>query len=204
MGIFVCMLFVLGTEPDHLALAAQHLDRGEAPQAITHLTVHVRSHPREAMTRAYLAELLFQSQRHAEAAVEFEAFIAQAQRMTGKPHDHLVHCHTRLMGVAAASGDDYREHLHRGIGLWRLVLRWDADRADTASSIDTLRQAHDALTEAAQRRPHDARVCLYLAEVATRLNQSERAAAAWRKAKAQPPLGLTPAEQERLAIANHD
>ncbi len=201
MGAFVCLLLIAGAEPDHLALAAEYLDRGDSSQAIEHLSVHVRSHPQEAMTRAYLAELLYRANRNNEAATEFESFVSLAQSMTGKPQDHLVHCHTRLMNLAAANGDDYREPLHRGIGLYRLVLRWDADpaRKDAAVAETTLLQALEALKNAALARPKDARVQLYIAEVATRLNQRATAQGAIRKAKSLAAIALTPTERERLS-----
>jgi tetratricopeptide (TPR) repeat protein len=187
-------------EPDHLALAAEHLDRGELSKAITHLTAHVRTHPDEVMTRAYLAELLFQSKRYDEAAAEFEEVIAAAQPMTGKPHDHLVHCHTRLMSIAEERGDEYREHLHRGIGLLRLVERWEGDskrREDNASEA-TLVQALSELKAAEREKPKDARVHFYFAEVSSRLGQTAAASASVRKANALPPIGMTVNERQRL------
>jgi lipopolysaccharide biosynthesis regulator YciM len=187
-------------EPDHLALAAEHLDRGNSSKAIAHLTAHVRSHPDEVMTRAYLAELLFQSKRYDDAAAEFEEVIAAAQAMTGKPHDHLVHCHTRLMNIAEERGDDYREHLHRGIGLLRLVERWDADpkRHDANVSEATLVQALSELKAAEREKPKSARVHFYIAEVSSRLGQTAAMSDSVRKAKTLPAIGLTTNERQRL------
>jgi hypothetical protein len=153
------------------------------------------------MVRAYLAELLFKLRRFDEAAGQFERFITAAQPMTGPPRAHLVHCHTRLMAIAEAKGDGYREHLHRGIGLLLLVREWDADpaRHDEGMATSTLAQAAAALREARADRPADPRANLYLADVYARLGQPGPAKAAVRAAKAGVPVGLTPAEAERLA-----
>src|SRR5262245_34716943 len=83
--------------PDALALAAACLDRGDDAAAVGHLAEHVKLHPDEVMTRAMLAELLFRLGRYPAARAEFDRVVADAQPTTGPPHDHLVHCHTRLM-----------------------------------------------------------------------------------------------------------
>ena len=186
---------------DGLSRAADCLDRGDRAGAAAHLAAHAKAHPDQVMVRAYLAELLFQLKRPAEAAGEFERFVAAAQPMTGPPHKHLVHCHTRLMAIAGADGDVFREHLHRGIGLLLLVKEWDADpaRRDGDMAAETLKKAADALREAKAERPTDARANLYLAEVYLRLGQPGAARSAARAARAGVPYGLTPAEAERLA-----
>ena len=186
---------------DELSRAADCLDRGDRAAAAAHLAAHVRAHPDEVMVRAHLAEVLFRLGRAAEAAGEFERFVADAQPMTGPPRQHLVHCHTRLMAIAAARGDAYREALHRGIGLRLLVAEWDADpaRRDEGMAGEALKKAADALREAREERPGDARANLYLAEVYARLGQPGPAREAARAARAGVPYGLTPAEADRLA-----
>jgi thioredoxin-like negative regulator of GroEL len=186
---------------DGLSRAADCLDRGDRTGAAAHLAAHVRAHPDQVMVRAYLAELLFQLKQYDAAAGEFDQFIADAQPMTGPPHKHLVHCHTRLMAIAETGGDAFAENLHRGIGMWLLVKEWDADpaRRDEGMSAGTLKQAADALREAKADRPTDPRANLYLAEVYLRLGQSGPARAAVRAARAGLPWLLTPAEAERLA-----
>ena len=194
--VLLSINLVIATEPiDHLTLAADHLDRGETPQAITHLTVHVRSHPDEVMSRAYLAELHFRQKNLRESQAEFEKVIAAAQGMKGKPYEHLIHCHTRLMSIAEEQGDTYREQLHRGIGLWRLVEKWNKD--DTTSE-STLTQALEALQQAKRARPQDARVQLYLAEVTLKLKQPDAAKVHIAAAKSAAPGGLTASEETRL------
>jgi cytochrome c-type biogenesis protein CcmH/NrfG len=190
--------------PDRLALAADALDRGDTPTAVAHLSAHVRSAPDDAMTRAYLAELLFKSGRSAEAAAEYERFVAAAQPLTGPANAHRVHAHTRLMSLAAAAGDEYREGLHRGIGLLLLAERWDADpaRRDAAATAETLSKAAAALREALAARPRDARASWYLSRVYARQGQPAAARAAARAARAAPPGGLTPAEADALSRAD--
>lgn len=185
---------------DGLSKAADCLDRGDQRGAAVHLAAHVRAHPDQVMVRAYLAELLFKMKRYDAAAGEFDRFIADAQPMTGPPHKHLTHCHTRLMAIAEAGRDVFSENLHRGIGLLLLVKEWDADpaRRDEGMAASTLKQAADALREAAAERPTDPRANLYLADVYRRLGQPGPARAALRAVKAGVPCGLTPTEAERL------
>ena len=157
------------------------------------------------MIRAYLAELLLRVGRSADARPQFERVVADAQRTSGPARGHMVHCHTRLMEIAAAGQDGYAEELHRGVGLLLLVRRWDAEpgRRDDAEAERTLAKAAKALRSATAERPHDPRANLYLGEVYERLGQPSAARAAWRSALAGlPDPGLTAAERDRLAVAN--
>jgi tetratricopeptide (TPR) repeat protein len=185
--------------PDHLALAADALDLGEDAKAAVYLSAHLYDHPDEAMTRATLAELLFQQGRHAEARQEFEQFVATAQPLTGPPRKHLVHAHTRLVRIAEETHDVHAEQLHRGIGLFTLVSQWDTDpsRRDEAVANETLAKAARALRAARRLRPDDARANLYLALTYARMGQPSAARAAWKCVAAAPPVGLTPWEAAR-------
>jgi hypothetical protein len=185
---------------DGLSRAAECLDRGDRPGAAAHLAAHVKAHPEQVMVRAHLAELHFQLKQYRSAAAEFDRFVADAQPMTGPPHEHLTHCHIRLMAIAHIEGDSFAENLNRGIGLWLLVKEWDADpsRRDEGMAAATLKQAAETLREARADRPMDPRVNLYLAEVYVRLGQAGPARAAVRTARAGIPWLLTPAEAERL------
>ncbi len=189
------------TAEDALARAADCLDRGDEAGAVPHLRAYVKAHPDALMVRAHLAELLWRHGRADEARGEFERFVADAQRAAGPAHDHLAHCHARLMAIAEAAGDAYREELHRGIGLLLLVEQWDADpdRRDEAVAEQTLAKAAAALRAAAAERPGDPRAYLYLAETYARLGQPSAARAAARTAKAGlPDPAVTPAERERI------
>jgi predicted Zn-dependent protease len=187
--------------PDALALAAVCLDRGDDAAAAGHLAVHVQLHPDEVMTRAMLAELLFRLGRYPAARVEFDRVVADAQPASGSPHDHLVHCHTRLMQMAEAADDPFEENLHRGIAFLCLVDRWDADpaRRDEAMAEATVGKAVKALREAKAERPSDPRVNLYLAEAYSRLGPPSASRAARAAAREKAPFGLTPVERIHLA-----
>jgi cytochrome c-type biogenesis protein CcmH/NrfG len=179
--------------PDDLALAAECLDRGDQNQATTHLTRHITRHPTEVMTRAYLAELLFQQGRHREAEAHFNQVVHDAVGLKGKVQDHCVHCHTRLMQIAEATENAGKEHLHRGIGLVLLVRRWDSSetRKDDVQAERTLVQAVRALREAQELGCEDPRGWWYLAEAYRKLGQAGAAETALRRAQAAPP-GMVP------------
>src|SRR5690349_12907755 len=112
---------------DALTRAADCLDRGDEAGAVPHLRAYVAAHPDALMVRAHLAELLWRQGRADEARGQFERFVEDAQRAAGPARDHLAQGHARLMAIAEAAGDAYREELHRGIGLLLLVEKWDAD-----------------------------------------------------------------------------
>jgi thioredoxin-like negative regulator of GroEL len=58
-------------EADHLALAADRLERGDDTGALPHLSAHVEAHPDAVMIRAYLAELLVRTGKPDEARCQF-------------------------------------------------------------------------------------------------------------------------------------
>jgi tetratricopeptide (TPR) repeat protein len=189
-------------EKDHLALAAEQLDRGDDAAALPHLKAHVKAHPDAVMIRAYLAELHLKLGNPTASRTEFERVIAAAQGAPpGPARRHLVHCHTRLMEIAQADDDAFAEHLHRGIGLLLLVRQWDYDpeRRDDVASEQTLSKAAAALRKARDERPGDARANLYLADVYERLGSPSAARAARRGARAAlPDASLTAWEVERI------
>jgi cytochrome c-type biogenesis protein CcmH/NrfG len=187
---------------DALTRAADCLDRGDEAAAVPHLRAHLAAHPDALMIRAHLAELLLKHGKPDEARGQFERFVADAQLTTGPAHAHLVQCHARLMAIAEADGDAYREELNRGIGLVLLVRKWDADpdRRDEAAAERTLARAAAALRAATAERPGDARALLYLSEVYDRLGQTSAARTALRAAQTGlPDLGVTLDECERIA-----
>lgn len=169
-------------EIDHLRLAAEHLDRADERGAVPHLQAHLRREPDAGMVRAYLGELLLKTGRPVDARMEFERFTRDAAEQSPAAKKHLVHVHTRLMELASAMDDSFREQLHRGIGLLLLVKQWRAapETDDAAMSERTLVQALRALTGANHERPGEPRALYYLAEVYSELNQPD-AAAQWRR-----------------------
>jgi hypothetical protein len=108
------------------------------------------------------------------------------------------------MEIAEAEGDDYGEHLHRGIGVFflaceRVVL---PDLQGKLSAEGLFCQAAGELALARLDRPEEARPCWYLHEVWTRLNQSGPAIKNLRTAMAAAPFcSLTPVERRDLHLA---
>jgi hypothetical protein len=101
------------------------------------------------------------------------------------------------MEIAEATGDPYREHLHKGIGLYLLAAKWDADpaRRDPVAGEQALAKAVAALRTAREDRPTDPRANLYLAAALDKLGQTAAARSARRAARAGlPDPSLTPAE----------
>ena len=189
---------------DALTRAAECLDRGDDAGAVPHLRAYVTANPDAVMVRAHLAELLYRAGKHAEARGQFERSVADCQLATGPAKGHLVHCHTRLMAIAEATADPFHEQLHRGVGLVRLVERWDADpdRRDEVAAEQALAKAVAALRAARDVRPADPRANLYLGDALARLGQPSAARAAYRAARAGlPDPAVTPAERERIEMA---
>jgi predicted Zn-dependent protease len=169
--------------PDHLALAAEALERGDDPAAATHLDAHVRAFPDHLLFRAQLADLLVRAGRDDAARVHFERFAADAARAAGPVRGRLVHAHTQLMGIAQRAEDRFAEALHRGAGLLRLVEGEDGkpDR-DDGFCEEMLCKAVGALAEAKGLRPGDPRPRALLADAHDRAGNrraadAERAAA---------------------------
>src|SRR5205807_9459610 len=100
-----------------IELAAQCLEKGDDAGALPHLSAYVEAHPDHVTIRVHLAELLLKLDRQPEAKKQFDQYIRDAQPLGDESGKHLVLAHTRLTELAAAEGDEYREHLNRGIGL---------------------------------------------------------------------------------------
>ena len=119
----------------------------------------------------------------------------------------LVDGHSRLMELATATDDSYREHLHRGIGLYLLgchVARLK-DAPPEASAEALLCRAAAELTLARMDKPGSARPCYYLHEVWSQLSQHQPASRWLRAAVAAAPFSdLTPQERRRLDAAYLD
>src|SRR5262245_25476720 len=165
-------------QTDPLTLAAEALERGDGAAAAVHLEAYVRLHPEQLMFRAQLAELLVRVGRDDAARVHFERFVADAQRSTGPPRDHLVHAHTRLLEIALRADDPFAEEFHRGVGLLLLVKEQDnsAER-DEAFCEEMLCQSMKALRQAKELKPADTRTRVYLAEVYDRTGNRRAAEA---------------------------
>lgn len=178
---------------DSLSLAAELLDRGEELAAVPHLQAYIQQHPEALMVQAHLAELLFRQQTNAESRRHFERFVQQAQFKTGPIYFHQIHAHTRLMELAARTGDDFAEELNRGIGLLLLVRKWkqNDDVKDAASEEQTLMKSLKALRAAAELRPESCRVWYYQGVVYRLLGQRGPADEAYRRAELASEHDLT-------------
>src|SRR5437868_6916073 len=176
-----------------LATAPAHAD-WLPPQTAAPAPSSPVADPGPNAARAQLAELLWRRDQLSDARAQFEQVVAHAG-----PADagRLLHCHSRLMAIAARSGDGYGEHLHRGVALWLLATRPGGGAAEAEG---LLCKAAGELTLAARERPDEARPHWYLARVWARLGQSQPAAASLRRAHELAPFSaLTAGERRELA-----
>jgi len=162
-------------DDDPLTLAAECLSRGDESAAAGHFETYVRAHPDQPMFRLHLADLLLKLRRDADAQAHYTRFVTDAQEASQPLQAHLVHCHTRLMELAQKSGDRFAELLHRGIG-FVLLTRQPVD--DDAIREEIVCQAIQALMEAKEMKPAEARVHVYLAEAQERAGNRRAADAA--------------------------
>jgi Tfp pilus assembly protein PilF len=186
---------------DPLQAASRCLDSGDDAGATTHLCEYLEKKPQHAAIRAHLAELLMRQNRLTEAKLQFTEYLVLAQQQ-GSPADrHLLLCHTRLTELARCEGDEYGEHLYRGIGLWQLAKQ--AERSDVETELEPQQlyiKATKELKKAIEIRSDDARPYWYLHEVWCALGQRHPARQALHQAKEFAAISsLTPAEQQDLA-----
>jgi tetratricopeptide (TPR) repeat protein len=189
----------------HLSLAAACVQRGDEAGAARHLAQYVAAFPEHHVARLHYAELLLRLHRPGEARAQFERFVAGVQDVPELASRHLVHCHSQLMEIAEAEGDEYAEHLNRGIGLFLLACERAGlpDPEEGELSVESvLCKAAGELTMAHMARRDEARPCWYLYEVWSRLDQSQPALRHLREADATAPFSyLTPAEKRDLELA---
>jgi tetratricopeptide (TPR) repeat protein len=188
-----------------LSLAAAYIQRGDEAGAARHLAQYVAAFPEQHVARAHYAELLLRLQRPQEARAQFERLVADVQDVPELALKHLVHCHSRLMEIAEAEGDEYAEHLNRGIGLYLLARERaglpDPEEGDL-SVESVLCKAAGELTMARMARRDEARPCWYLYAVWSRLDQRQPALRHLREADATAAFSsLTPAERRDLELA---
>jgi tetratricopeptide (TPR) repeat protein len=194
-----------GQKRTHLSLAAAYVQRGDEPAAAKHLAEYLAAFPEHHVVRAHFAELLLRLHRVREARAQFERFVADVQDDADLAAKHLIHCHSRLMEIAEDDGDEYAEHLHRGIGLYLLGCERSGlpDPDDGEMSVESvLCKAAGELTMAHLARRDEARPCWYLYAVWSRLGQRQPALRHLREADAAAPFSyLTPAETRDLELA---
>ena len=183
---------------DHLAFAADCLDRGDTTAAIPHLADHVRLNPDHVLIRSLLAEQLLKLGKYADAGIEFERVADTYCNDLATHRESLVQCHTRLMQIAQERGNEFEESFHRGAGLLLMVEGWNPKVQDANLTERTLSQALTNLRDAAEKNPNDARTQLLLGDLLSRMGQHGAAKSAYRKANSCEHVGFTSAERERL------
>jgi hypothetical protein len=189
---------------NHLSIAAAYLALEKPPQALPHLAAYLEARPSHFLIRWHYAEVLMNTDRPAEASAQLDQFVAAAQEHPRIAEDHLLACHTRMMELAERLGDDYGEHLHRGIGLYLLAGKraQPGDEQSRRVAQELLCKAAAELTLARMRRPGRARPCWYLHSVWMKLAQRQPAMRWLRAAEQVGPMNdLTPAEQRDLRLA---
>jgi tetratricopeptide (TPR) repeat protein len=192
-----------GKARNHMSLAAAYLEAGDEPGACSHLARYVAAHPEQLRVRANYAELLWRLRRLAEAQVEFERFLADAQDEDDDLRP-LIHGHSRLMEIAESRNDAYECHLHKGIGLLLLSRRLEGvdNPPDELSREGLLCKAAGELALAQALAPEEARPCWYLHVVWAHLAQKHQAMRwLWAAEKSAPFSYLTSAEHRSLEFA---
>lgn len=184
--------------PALLRQAAQCLDTGDDLTALEYLRQYVDAFPEHLSMRAHLAELLLKLGRTEPAREQLEQYLADCP-VYGEAAQHRLHCHTRLVELAVARGDNYAEHLHRGGGLLALAEQLQRQDPDCADVQRILFQAIAELKGAAASRPEEPRPHLWLARCWEQLGQTQPAREHRAKARQLAHGGeLSPAELNLL------
>src|SRR5262249_28308541 len=140
-----------------------------------------------------------------DAREQFERFESDIQDHETLARQHLIHCHSQLMDIAAAIEDEYAQHLHRGIGLYWLARQpahGENEEDDRRASGGLLSRPAGEWMRARRERPDEARPCWYLHEVWSCLGQKQPATRWLRAAENAAPFSyLTSAEQRSLHLA---
>lgn len=187
----------------HLSLAAAHLALGKDSDAVVSLAAYLQAKPDHFLIRMPYAEVLTRLKRYPEAQTQLESFILAIQDHPRFADEHLIAAHTRLMEVAVQQGDDYSEHLHRGIGLFLLAgKRLELGGARSAQlGEELLCKAAGELTLAQMQQPSEARPAWYLYSVWRQLGQGWPAERSLRAATRHAGLSyLTPSEARHLFL----
>ncbi len=190
---------------NYLSLAAAYQGKSEDELAALYMAQYLELQPDHFTARAQYADLLLGLNQPTEARQQLERFIADIQDCEELARQHLVHSHTRLMAIAESEKDSYGEHLHRGIALYRLACRQqaEAEHSDKYGDVESLLcRAAGELALARGFGPDEARPSWYLYEVWTLLGQHEIARRSLRAAEAAAVFSyLTPVEQRGLRLA---
>jgi hypothetical protein len=156
-----------------LSLAAAHLQQGDSSQALPWLGRYLTAEPNHHQVRLQYAEML---RRHGDVSGAMRQYEIMVDRIDATAADVnlLFAAQQKLLDLAMESGDRYREHLYRGIGVYRLAearLALPAGAGDDPSAESLLFRALAELERANTLRPASARPLWYLHLVWKRLNQ---------------------------------
>ena len=192
----------VAAEPgDPIKLAAECLERDDDAAALPHLSRYVEVHPDQPAIRVHLADVMLRLGQRTPARQQFEQYLADAQEPS--LNHHFIHAHTRLAEIAIADGDEYRERLHRGIGLFLLAKQVREKAEENGPDPEQLLfKAAAELKAAAKLRPDSTRAHWYSYEVWTHLGQTLPARASLRRARDHSALSdLTAVEREEFSAA---
>jgi tetratricopeptide (TPR) repeat protein len=192
----------LPSSPDPLLTqASAALDAGDHELACRHIEQYAAAHPASKTAPTLYGEVLFKLARYGESRVAFEKAIARLDDTADLPI--LVHCHGRLVELAAIDADDLAERLHRGIGLY--LLSKDPSLVDSPDEdVDAESVLFKAIAElriAHAVAPADARPCWYLHLAYRRLGK-DLPAKRWlnEAARLAPTSHLTANERDSLDL----
>jgi tetratricopeptide (TPR) repeat protein len=161
-----------------LARASDALDAGDHALACRHLQEYAKRHPESKTAPTLYGEVLFKLARYGESRIAFETAIARLD--DSDDLQILVHCHGRLVELAAIDADELSERLHRGIGLYLLSRdrSLDPSKDEDVDAESVLFKAIGELMAAHAAAPDDARPCWYL-HLAWRRLGKEQPATRW-------------------------
>jgi tetratricopeptide (TPR) repeat protein len=197
-AIDVAALRAPGPDP-LLVKASDALEVGDGVAASRHLREFAARHPESKTAEPLCGEVLFKLARYGESKDAFEKAIA---RLDGDADVAIrVHCHGRLVELAAIDADDAAEHLNRGIGIYLLSTERSPDPDEEIDPESILCKAILELNAAHLDAPNDARPCWYLHLAFRRLGKDQPARRWLHECERLAPLSvLTPGERHGLDL----
>lgn len=191
----------------HYSMAVACLSLGNDLLASVHLKIYLDLEPENIIARQNFADLLLRLEQVDQARDQFERFIQDAQKFGAEAHRLLIHSHSRLMTIAQQEGDQYSEHLHRGIGMYYLGLEIDRNPANSQGEPQSreaiLFRAAAELTQARMLRTDQVKSCWYLYLVWDRLSCSQPASRWLRLVSQDASLTqLSPREFEEFQLVS--
>ena len=193
----------------HYSMAVACLALGNDVLASVHLKCYLDLEPENVVARQNYADLLLRMEQVDKAKEQFELFLKEAQKFGPEAQKLMVHTHSRLMSIAQMEGDEYSEHLHRGIGMYYLGLEKERNpdefKEEDHKPEAILIRAAAELTQARMLRSDQVKSCWYLYLVWDKLCCSQPANR-WLKLVSQEASlnQLTPREYEAFQLASRE